>query len=155
MKKVKLLMPILAIILIVSNVCIFSGCKKYPDNTFISLRSRAERVANTWTGASLSGSPLGLKLTKDGSGTLGIGGSNASGTWQFTNNDADINMSFNTTYIDYVTGDTTEMCTINCNILELMQNKMHLKGTFTITSIPSDPSNNGTANIEWTLTGSK
>jgi hypothetical protein len=156
MKKVKLLMPILVVLFIASNICIFSGCKKYPDGPNISFRSKTERVANTWAGASWGSTPIGLTLTKSGSATMNIIGGSASGTWVFQNNKDNINMTFNiTSWYFSANSDTIETVTINCSILELKQNKMILSGTFAVSTVPNDPSYAETDGISWTLEGNK
>ena len=142
MRKLKLLTLIIAIAFLAS-------CKKYPDNPPISLRSKTERVANTWNVPSIGT----LILTKGGSATFSQDGSSVNGAWKFENNKANIYMTFNATSLNYPNGDTLETIIINCQILELVQNEMKLKGVFTINTIPKDPNNTGTTNIGWTLKG--
>ena len=139
------------------------SCKKYQDGPMISFRSKTERVANTWSfqeymlnNVNVTSQITGTKLilTEGGNATFTYNGATSgSGTWQFADSKDNIIISLNVPNA-YVTGDTTETDTFNGNILELKQNNMHLKGTYTINTMPVDPNNTGTYNIEWILTGS-
>lgn len=150
MKKINFLTIIIAVACLVS----LNSCEKYQDGPLISFRSKTERVSNTWTGASLSGTPIGFTLTAGGGATLTISGTSASGTWVFQNNNDNIYMTFNLSQLVYPYGDTTETVTFNCNILELKQNNMELKGTCNETVNPPDPYNpNSNLLFNWTLTG--
>ena len=89
---------LIGIIVIASSL---TSCKKYPDGPLFSLRSRTERVANTWKMGQvmLNGSDITSTLTsinytetydKSGnysySSTVGSG----SGKWSFENKDTQI-----------------------------------------------------------------
>jgi Domain of unknown function (DUF5004) len=87
------------------------GCKKYDDGPAFSLRSREERVANTWRiDRAMNGSDdvtsafdqYELRLTKDHDASLTatytLFGTDfsftTSGTWSFENKDEDLRLDF-------------------------------------------------------------
>ena len=80
------------------------SCKKYPDGPTISLRTRAERVANTWkvenykmNGNDLTSivSSYNETFTKKGAYSYIWGVFSGSGTWVFQNKDAEIKITGN------------------------------------------------------------
>lgn len=90
------------------------SCKKYEDGPLISLRSRAERVANTWKVENYKindndytslVSSYTETFTKAGSYAYNWGTLDGNGTWAFQNKDMEIkltgndNHSSNTLYI--------------------------------------------------------
>lgn len=111
------------------------GCSKYEEGPAISLRSRKERVANTWAldKAIYDGGDITpqfkfyeLKLTEDGGATLNyeflvidtVSKAETSGTWSFKNDDEYI-------YFDY--GDSTQDGEFH--ILKLREKEMWLEKT--------------------------
>ena len=75
------------------------SCKKYPDGPILSLRSRAERVANTWKvdNYKKNGNDFTSLLadytetyTKDGGYSYLFNGIGGAGNWTFQNNDNEI-----------------------------------------------------------------
>lgn len=83
---------------------ISTSCKKYPDGPTISLRSRAERVANTWkienykinsTDFTSLVSGYNETFTKKGAYSYIWGILSGSGTWKFQNKDTEIKLSGN------------------------------------------------------------
>ena len=92
-------------------VTLSTGCGKYEEGPEFSLRSRKERIANTWrVEKAMNGtddvtsafSQYELKLTKDGDATLtanyALGDLTfeyaTSGTWELVNNDEDLKLDF-------------------------------------------------------------
>jgi hypothetical protein len=78
------------------------SCKKYPDGPMISLRSRAERVANTWkvdnykiNGNDYTSLVSGYTetYTKKGNYSYSWGILNGSGVWAFQNKDSEIKIN--------------------------------------------------------------
>lgn len=88
--------------LIIIAMMIMAGltsCEKYPDNPLISLHSRAERVANTWSidnykidGADFTSLVTGYSetFTKSGGYSYNWSALEGTGTWAFQNNDEEI-----------------------------------------------------------------
>ncbi len=100
-----------SILAIITLGSLSTGCGKYDDGPEFSLRSRKERVANTWrVEKAMNGtddvtsafSQYELKLTKDGDATLtanyALGDLTfeyaTSGTWELTNSDEDLKLDF-------------------------------------------------------------
>lgn len=80
---------------------LFQGCKKYPENEGISLRSRAERVSNTWKvdNYKINGNDYTSLVSsytetyqKDGRFSYAWGNSNGQGSWNFQNKDQEIKL---------------------------------------------------------------
>ncbi|MFN0030991.1 MAG: hypothetical protein ACKVOR_02415 [Flavobacteriales bacterium] len=79
-----------------------ASCNKYEDGPGISLRSRRERVANTWQveNYKVNGSDLTSLVadytetfTKDYDYSYQWGSLDGTGTWVFQNNDEEINLT--------------------------------------------------------------
>ena len=90
---------IIAIILI---GFITPSCKKYPDGPMFSLRSRTERVANTWkvdnykrNGTDYTSSMSGYTetYTKEGNYSYTWHFFGGAGKWEFQNNDKEIRIT--------------------------------------------------------------
>lgn len=121
-------------ILLAMGVGLFiSGCNKYDDGPAFSLRSREERIANTWrvenamegtNDVTSSFTQYELRLTKDHDAaltaeyTLGIitFTFETTGTWDFENNDEDLRLDFE----DDAADETYE-------ILRLKENELWLR----------------------------
>ena len=78
------------------------SCQKYPDGPFFSLRSRSERLSNTWkvdnykinsTDFTSLVTNYTETYTKDGAYSNNWGNKNESGLWSFKNNASDIQVS--------------------------------------------------------------
>jgi len=78
------------------------GCKKYPEGPGMSLRSREERVANTWKvdNYKVNGTDYTSLTTdytetysKEGSYSFSWGSLNGTGTWAFQNSDEQIRIT--------------------------------------------------------------
>lgn len=102
---------ITTLLLIITLGSLSTGCGKYEDGPEFSLRSRNERIANTWRveSAMNAGNDVTsafdqyeLKLTKDGDATLTanyqLGDVTfefaTNGTWNFENSDEDLKLDF-------------------------------------------------------------
>lgn len=84
----------LSCLLILISVFVFDGCKKYDEGAMISLRSKKERIANTWHfvkyvlgNSDVTGQCINtrLELSKGGDATIRDGGDVTLGTWDFDN----------------------------------------------------------------------
>lgn len=81
---------------------IFAGCQKYEDGPMFSIRTRTERVANTWEidnytinetdWTSLVGG-YSETYSKDGNYSYTWGILNGTGTWKFANRQSDIQIT--------------------------------------------------------------
>jgi hypothetical protein len=81
---------------------IFAGCQKYEDGPAFSIRTRTERVANTWQidnytinetdWTSLVGGYTET-FSKDGNYSYTWGILNGTGTWKFANSQSDIQLT--------------------------------------------------------------
>ncbi len=80
------------------------GCKKYPENLGISLRSRTERVANIWkvenykvNGNDFTSlvSDYSESFAKSGDYSYTWGSQTGAGSWVFQNNDSEIKLTGN------------------------------------------------------------
>ena len=98
--KISILFVIIATIIIIA----LPGCKKYPDGPTLSLRSRAERVANTWkvenykiNGNDMTSLVSGYTetFTKKGNYNYNWGIFKGSGNWDFQNKDTEIKLTGN------------------------------------------------------------
>jgi hypothetical protein len=78
------------------------GCKKYPENDGINLQTRTERVSNVWkienyklNGADLTSllSSYSETFTKDKAYSYQWGIIGGTGSWDFKNNDAEIQIT--------------------------------------------------------------
>jgi len=78
------------------------SCEKYPENPMISLISRTERVANTWSvdnykvnGTDYTSLVTGYSetFTKDGGYSYDWSALEGSGTWAFENNDEEVRIT--------------------------------------------------------------
>lgn len=87
--------------LITFGLVILEGCKKYSDGPALSLRSRSERVANTWkvenykiNGTDFTSLVSGYKesFTKKGAYYYNWGILDGVGTWVFQNSDKEIKL---------------------------------------------------------------
>ncbi|MFN6945848.1 MAG: hypothetical protein ACK4ND_12945 [Cytophagaceae bacterium] len=83
---------------------IFQSCKKYPENPLIVMKSRSERVANTWkvdtvkkNGDDYTSFLQGYSETyiKNGAYSYQWGLANGSGVWEFQNKDKEIKLTGN------------------------------------------------------------
>jgi hypothetical protein len=78
------------------------GCKKYPDNDGINLQTRTERVSNVWkienyklNGVDLTSLFSGYSeiFTKENTYSYQWGILGGTGSWEFKNNDAEIQIT--------------------------------------------------------------
>lgn len=95
----------LSVLLILLGAFLLPGiqsCKKYEEGPLISLRSRSERVANTWkvdnykkNGNDLTSLMSGYTetFTKSGNYSYSAGALWGKGTWSFQNNDQEIRLT--------------------------------------------------------------
>ncbi len=83
-------------------ITVTQSCKKYPDGPAFSLRTRAERVANTWKveNYKINGSDYTSLVsdytetfTKKGSYSYSWSVLDGSGTWSFQNKDEEIKLN--------------------------------------------------------------
>lgn len=104
--KITTLLLLLAIVIIPS----IESCKKYPDGPMLSLRSRTERVSNTWkvdnykeNGNDYTSLVSGYTetFTKDGNYSYSWGSLAGTGTWAFQNHDAEIRITGVSNQSDY------------------------------------------------------
>lgn len=98
--KIKLIISALFITL--STLFLFSGCKKYAEGPALSLRSKAERVANTWkienykvdgTDFTSLVTDYTETFTKDGHYSYNWGLFSGSTTWSFQNDKMEIKLN--------------------------------------------------------------
>ncbi len=99
------------LILVAAATLLATGCKKYEDGPFLSLRSKTERIANTWrieeakdNGNDVTSSfdQYELQLLQNGDATLAalynLGDLSfefqTSGTWSFQNKKEDLRLDF-------------------------------------------------------------
>ncbi|UPT65292.1 MAG: hypothetical protein M0D57_12035 [Sphingobacteriales bacterium JAD_PAG50586_3] len=83
---------------LIAGVTVFESCKKYEEGPGLSLRSRKERVANTWeiekvlVGGVEQTNPSSETVTfdKDGKVSSTFNGTTFEGTWELTNDDEQI-----------------------------------------------------------------
>jgi hypothetical protein len=97
--------PIFILTFVVIGLSItLPSCQKYVDGPAISLRSRTERLANTWTveNYKVNGTDLTSLVTnytetfsKTGNYSYNWGNSNNTGNWNFQNNDTEIKLNGN------------------------------------------------------------
>lgn len=92
----------LTILISIMSILTFQGCKKYEEGPVISLRSRAERVANTWkvenykkNGTDLTSFYSDYKetYTKDGDYSYSWGAIAGTAKWKFENDDEEIQLT--------------------------------------------------------------
>jgi hypothetical protein len=94
----------LSLCLVLLGACLFTlpSCKKYPDGPSISLRSKSERVANTWkvdtytiNGSDYTSLASGYIQTfsKDGNYSFSMGSVMGSGKWEFQNDEMQIQVT--------------------------------------------------------------
>ncbi|MCC6371862.1 MAG: hypothetical protein IT236_12710 [Bacteroidia bacterium] len=92
----------LIILLSLQLLAMLSSCKKYPEGPALSLRTRAERLANTWKvdnykidGSDFTSLVSGYKesFTKQGAYSYDWGILDGSGTWVFQNSDNEVKLS--------------------------------------------------------------
>lgn len=105
MKKIAII-----ILSLCGSAILFDGCKKYPEGPAISLRSKKERVANTWKLDQLISGGVDstafytnilndytVTLTKSGSYTIAYNvwgfGVTESGDWSFSSGKEDLNIT--------------------------------------------------------------
>lgn len=97
MKKISVLITVLGIVLITT----VESCKKYPEGPAISLRSRSERLANTWRveNYKINGSDRTSLVSnytetflKNGDYSYSWGILSGSGHWTFQNNDKEVKL---------------------------------------------------------------
>jgi hypothetical protein len=90
------------IIIISALLVVFTGCKKYDEGPGISLRSKTERVANTWkieytatNGVDYTSyfTDYTMTFTKGGEYSFTWGSLTGSGKWEFQNDKNDIKIS--------------------------------------------------------------
>lgn len=104
-------LSIASILIIITLGSLSTGCGKYDDGPEFSLRSRKERIANTWrvenamnggNDVTSSFDQYELKMSKEGGATLtanyALGDLTfeyaTSGTWKLVNNDEDLQLDF-------------------------------------------------------------
>lgn len=84
----------LAVFISLLLIFIFSACKKYSEGPWISLRSKKERVANTWRIEKAFQNYVDISLlypgytetyTKNGTYSYAFGSLKGEGTWTFDN----------------------------------------------------------------------
>lgn len=99
MKKLSITKKLLFALFITIMSVNMQSCNKYEDGPFFSLRSRAERVANTWkienykiNGNDYTSLTSGYTETysKDGNFSYSWGNISGTGTWSFQNKDKEI-----------------------------------------------------------------
>ena len=92
----------LGVLLCTSMMTLTESCQKYPDGPMISLRSRTERVANTWKvdNYKINGNDFTSLMggytetyTKDGNYSFAWGNLSGTGKWEFQNKDAEIRIT--------------------------------------------------------------
>lgn len=138
--------PLAVLILVLCLSVVFEGCKKYPEGPAISLRSKKERVANTWKlDAIISGGvdstalfnqfykDYTLSLTKNGSYTIsyyvaipnfGNVSNTESGKWAFTSNKEELLITPASVAIGNVPAAST------LQILKLYEKELWLRGFY-------------------------
>ncbi|MBC7862638.1 MAG: hypothetical protein IAF38_06655 [Bacteroidia bacterium] len=93
---------ILIILIAIAMISLMPSCKKYPEGPAFSLRTRAERVSNTWkvenykvNGTDYTSLVSGYTetYTKSGAYSYAWGSFTGAGTWAFANNDKEIHIS--------------------------------------------------------------
>jgi hypothetical protein len=129
------------------------GCKKYEEGPSLSLRSRKERVANTWkidkyivnnedqTAAYTSNFPnYQLVLNKEGGASLNVGSNTGvfTGTWALTNDDEELVITLTSVGITQTTTST---------ILKLKEKELWLKN-FGNANDPTDDTETHFAPVE-------
>lgn len=137
----------LAIFILVVGACVlFDGCKKYPEGPSISLRSKKERVANTWKlDALISGGvdstayftnyfkDYTVSLTKNGSYTIsyyvaipnfGNISNTESGSWAFKSGKEELLITPTSIAIGTLPAPST------LQILKLYEKEMWLRGFY-------------------------
>ncbi len=101
MKKIKNTILALVIGSSLLSVTMLQSCQKYDEGPMVSLRSRKERVANTWKvdNYKINGSDYTSLVTKytetftkEGAYSYDWSILNGSGTWKFQNNDKEIKL---------------------------------------------------------------
>lgn len=99
--KQKLLLPAIMMIVVALLSVTIQSCKKYPDDDTVSLRSRKERVSNTWDveNYKINGTDYTSLVSSyietfktNGDYNYSWGLLNGNGTWSFQNNDKEINL---------------------------------------------------------------
>jgi hypothetical protein len=99
--KMKLILPGLLLIVLALISVTIQSCKKYPEDSTISLKSRKERVTNTWDvdNYKINGSDYTSLVssyietfTNNGDYDYNWGLLDGSGTWSFQNNDNEIKL---------------------------------------------------------------
>ena len=97
--KIKKQIPVLLILLAGFIIPTIQSCKKYPDGPLISLRTRTERVANTWkvdnykrNGTDYTSTMTDYieTYTKDGNYSYSWHIFGGTGKWAFQNHDKEI-----------------------------------------------------------------
>lgn len=92
------------VLLLIVVIPILESCKKYPDGPLLSLKSRAERVANVWkvenykiNGSDYTSLVSGYSETFSKNGGYGYfwGILSGSGNWAFQSNDTKIKLTGN------------------------------------------------------------
>lgn len=95
---------VIALVVAMFGMTLFSGCKKYEEGPLISFRSRTSRVANVWKvqrvfrdGVDVTSSFSNYEETfeKDGSYSYQVGGVfsySENGNWSFYNKDEEIDI---------------------------------------------------------------
>jgi hypothetical protein len=102
--KTKIRTSILFFLLVALSVPTLQSCKKYPEDPAFSLRSRKERVANTWKveNYKINGSDYTSLVAdytetfvKSGAYSYSWGSLNGAGSWSFQNKDMEIRLNGN------------------------------------------------------------
>lgn len=100
--KTNLKISVVLLLLACMALPALQGCKKYPDGPALSLRSRSERVANTWkvenykiNDNDYTSLVAGYTETfsKDGAYSYSWGNLSGTGNWAFQNEDQEIRLT--------------------------------------------------------------
>jgi hypothetical protein len=95
---------LLAISILTISILLTVSCKKYPDGPLLSLRSRSERLSNTWKieNYKINGNDFTSLIpsytetfTKNGSYNYSWSVFEGSGTWSFQNHDKEVKLNGN------------------------------------------------------------
>ena len=100
--KIKSFLPVLFVAITGIAIITGEGCQKYEEGPFISFRSRAERVANTWkidnykvndNDYTSLVTDYGETFSKDGNYSYTWGSAAGTGTWSFQDKDTEIKLT--------------------------------------------------------------
>ena len=100
--KTKIKTSLILALTIVLSIPFMQGCKKYPEGPILSLRSRTERVSNTWkidnykineTDYTSLVTGYVETFSKDGNYSYSWGSASGTGKWEFQNKDTEIKLT--------------------------------------------------------------